>query len=333
MGLLTLLITLLILSFLAYGIVTRTTHGKVEFKTGLALKFLKDYTGDDVLVVRKQFKKMMKTDYAKKLPISTVDNLTIGTSQRQVPVRFYSDSDSNTVPLIIFIHGGGWCIGDLDSHDQQCRRLVKETGFALLAVDYALSPEAKFPVALNETVEIIMKLTSGEIDLKADTTKLAIIGDSAGGNMTITSALKLIESGDDQAIKCIVPVYPVTNCVDGKTGSFTKFSEGYILTAHLMDLFNKNYIAEGQNLKDPYLSPLFSDTLHQLPPCFVLTAAYDPLRDEGEQFADKLKSLGNQVELKRYENCVHSFFGQQEFGQNGLVAVKDVSTFLKKHLK
>lgn len=315
-----------------YSKFTNSPQGKVEFKTGLALKYLKEYKGDDIHAVRQTFLDMLKTDYSKKLALKTVDNYTINTSLGDVPVRFYSNIEGNDVPLVVFIHGGGWCIGNLDTHDQQCRRIVKASGFAVLSVDYSLSPEAKFPTALHETVEVIDKLIKGQIDIQADTNRIAIMGDSAGGNMAISSALKLIESGNAEAIKCIVPVYPVVNCDEGKTGSFTQFGEGYILTSHLMDLFSKNYITENQDLRDPYLSPLFSNSLAELPPCFVLTAGYDPLRDEGEQFADKLKSLGNTVELKRYENCVHSFFGQQEFGQKGLVAVEDAAVFLKKHL-
>jgi len=311
---------------------TTTPHGKVGFKTGLALKFLKEYKGTNILAVRQSYKDMIKTDYSKKLPLKAVNNFSINTSHGDIPVRLYSNVEGADVPLIVFIHGGGWCIGNLDTHDQQCRRITKATGFAVLSVDYTLSPEAKFPTALEETVEVIEKLINGQVDIPADTSRIAIMGDSAGGNIAISSALKLIDSGKAGPIKCIVPVYPVVNCDEGKAGSFTQFGKGYILTSHLMDLFSSNYVKEGQDLRDPYLSPLFSDTLAQLPPCFILTAGYDPLRDEGEEFAEKLKTLGNIVELKRYEKCVHSFFGQQEFGREGLTAIEDAAVFLKKHL-
>jgi len=226
------ILTLIALSFIfcyrLFKTVTSTTQGKVGFKTGLALKYIKEYKGDDILVVREDFKKMIKVDYKKKLPVHIVNDFSIQTKNREVPVRFYNNSDDKDLSLIIFIHGGGWCIGDLDTHDQQCRRLVRSSGYSLLAVDYSLSPESKFPTALHEIVELIQNLIEGKIKIEANTNSIAIIGDSAGGNMAITSTLKLLESNHAESIKCIVPVYPVTNCENGKEGSFIQYANGYI---------------------------------------------------------------------------------------------------------
>ncbi len=328
-----LIIFILIIAFGLYLYqIRKTPHGVVELKSALALKFIKDYKGDDIMEVRSSFEKMAR-NYSQKLPVETVLNFTITSQKKEIPVRFYNNSNKEDLPLVVFIHGGGWCIGSLDSHDQQCRRLVLASGYPLLAIDYTLSPEAKFPIALHEVVDVISTITQGHTDLKVDHSRIAIIGDSAGGNMAISSALMLIEKNQASSIKCIVPVYPVTDCTNDKGGSYEQFADGLILTRHLMDLFSQHYIKNGQNLKDPYLSPMFSERLKELPPCFVLTAGLDPLRDEGEAFADKLKSLGNEIQLKRYDNTLHSFFGQQEFGKKGLVAIEDVAIFLKKNFK
>lgn len=326
-----LLVVLLILGIYLNQI-RNTPHGKLELKSAIALKFLKEYRGDDILEVRSAIEKMGR-DYSKKLPVKMVSNSSIPSRHKDIPVRFYANSEAEDLPLIVFIHGGGWCIGSLDSHDQQCRRLAIGTGYPVLSIDYTLSPEAKFPQALHEVVDVITAVVQDKTDLKVDHTKIAIIGDSAGGNMTISSALKLIDQNESSSIKCIVPVYPVTDCSTDKGGSYDQFANGFILTQHLMTLFSDNYLDTDQNVKDPYLSPLFSEKLDKLPPTFVLTAGFDPLRDEGEAFAAKLKSLGNEVELKRYENTLHSFFGQQEFGKKGLIAIDDVCVFLKKHCK
>lgn len=312
--------------------IRNTPYGKLELKSAIALKVIKEYKGDDILEVRSTFEKMGR-DYSKKLPVKTVKNFSIPSRHKDIPVRFYTNSEEENLPLIVFIHGGGWCIGSLDSHDQQCRRLALGSGFPVLSIDYTLSPEAKYPQALHEAVDVISEVVQGNTTLKVDHNKIAIIGDSAGGNMAISSALKLIDQNQSSSIKCIVPVYPVTDCSVDKGGSYQQFDEGFILTQHLMTLFSENYIDHDHNLKDPYLSPIFSDRLNELPPCFVLTAGFDPLRDEGEAFAAKLKSLGNEVELKRYDNALHSFFGQQEFGKNGLIAIDDVCNFLIKHCK
>lgn len=314
--------------------IRHSPDGKMETKTALALKFLKEYKGDDIYEVRDNFSKMIKIDYSKKLPIPTVKNFAIDVASGSVPVRFYANNGSESKALIVFIHGGGWCIGDLNTHDQQCRRLAISSGNPVLSIEYTLSPEVKFPYALNEVDDIFQQLYEKKVDIPADTSRLVVMGDSAGGNMAITSILSLIKKGIDISfIKCLVPVYPVTNCSDDKGGSFNDFQQGYILTRHLMELFSDNYIPENQDRKDPLLSPLYSDDLDKLPPCFVITAGLDPLRDEGEAFAQKLKSLGNTVEMKRYNAVVHSFYGQSEFGNTGLEAIEDTARFIDKYVK
>jgi acetyl esterase len=313
--------------------IRNSPDGKMEIRTALALKFLKEYQGNDIFEVRDTFAKMIKGNYAKKLPITKVENFSIDIHTGSVPVRFYTNDEDKSKALIVFIHGGGWCIGNLNTHDQQCRRLVLSSGNPLLSIDYSLSPEVKFPHAINEVSSILQQLSEKKIDITADTTKLVVMGDSAGGNMSITSILNLIDKGIDiSCIKCLIPVYPVTDCTEDKGGSYKDFQRGYILTRHLMDLFSDNYIPENHNRKDPLLSPLYSNDLDKLPPCFVITAGLDPLRDEGERFAQKLQSLGNAVELKRYKSVVHSFYGQIEFGTNGLSAIDDTARFIAKHV-
>ena len=321
--------------FIVYylGQIRQSPDGKMELKTALALKLLKDYRGDDIFEVRENYKTLSKKDYSKKLPLPTVKNFTLESPFGQIPVRLYASSDNEKLPLIVFIHGGGWCIGNLDTHDQQCRRIAISSGYPILSIDYTLSPEAKFPQAVQEVAHIMKQFGTKQLDIPADPSQLIVMGDSAGGNMAITTTLKLIQDGVDISfIKCLVPVYPVTDCTDSKGGSFIEFQDGYILTKHLMDLFSSNYVAENQDPMDPLLSPLYSKNLDKLPPCFVLTAGLDPLRDEGETFAKKLTELGNVVQLKRYDACVHSFYGQEEFGKNGPIAVEDTVQFINKYV-
>ncbi len=333
LGLPLLILAVAIILFVLYRYLSYTPHGPIHYKSGLVLKVLKEYHGDDVLEVRRQFRKLSeRTDYSTKLPIKSVRNDTIPTTDRQVPVRIYQDNTADTKsPIICFIHGGGWCIGDLDSHDQQCRRIALETAYPVISIDYQLSPEVKYPVALDEVTEVITYLIQHPAYLKRDAAEVIIMGDSAGGNLSITSALKLIDMGHRQSIRSIVAIYPVVDCHGDKRGSYQQFDQGLILTKHLMELFSANYIPDNQDLKDPHLSPIFSDKLSELPPCFVLTAGFDPLRDEGEAFAKKLKDAGNTVKIKRYANSLHSFFGQAEFGPKGLEAVKDIDRFIKEN--
>lgn len=327
-----LILVLLSVLFLLHRYLTSTPHGSISLKSGLVLKVLREYKGDDVLEVRRQLKKLSdRSSYEKKLPVSSVINDSIQCSNRKVPVRVYQEKESNQNPIIIFIHGGGWCIGDLDSHDQQCRRIALETEYPVISIEYQLSPEVKYPVALDEVTEVAEYIIKNQDYITADSNQIIMMGDSAGGNLAITSALKLIELGYKDKLKSIVPIYPVIDCQNNKGGSYKEFDSGLILTGHLMALFSDNYIPENQDLKDPYLSPIYSEKLSELPPCFVLTAGFDPLRDEGERFAEKLKDLGNTILLKRYPNTLHSFFGQAEFGKQGITAVQDINRFIKEN--
>ena len=168
------------------GQIRNSPDGKMELKTALALKLLKDYRGDDILEIRENYKTLSKKDYSQKLPLTTVNNFSLNSPFGQIPVRLYASSDRKKLPLILFIHGGGWCIGNLDTHDQQCRRLAISSGYPILSIDYTLSPEAKFPQAVHEVAHIMKQFGTNQLDIPADPSQLIVMGDSAGGNMALS---------------------------------------------------------------------------------------------------------------------------------------------------
>jgi len=329
---LSVLLVITLISLLIWHYITKVPHGRVEFKSGLVLKFIKTYEGNDIFFLRKSYADMnSRKNYNTSLPVNHISDIKIPTSKGNIGARLYQQEKNSHQPLIIFIHGGGWCIGSVDTHDEVTRRLCIKSGFPVLSIEYTLSPEVKYPGALDEIFEVVDWTKNNAELLSADINKLMIIGDSAGGNLTLTTALKMIEAGTQDRMACIVPVYPVTDFSPNKGGSFKDYSEGYVLTKHLMDLFNANYLTGKENLKDPFLAPKNSTRLLELPPTFILTAGLDPLRDEAEVFANQQKKNGHPTNFKRYDSALHGFYGKSDFGKKGLVAIDDTVAFMKKY--
>lgn len=233
-------------------------------------------------------------------PVHEVRDLDAG----GVPARLYHPSDEVT-GLLVFYHGGGWVIGNLDSHDATCRSLANHSGHAVLAIDYRLAPEHPFPAGLDDCVQATRWAHANAASLRTDPDRLAVGGDSAGGNLAA-----VIATMDVAPLKFQLLVYPVTD-VRGTTASFADNAEGYFLTAKAMLWFRDHYLAgDTAALDDPRVSPLLAsdDVLRTGPPGIVITAEYDPLRDEGEAYAARLNGLGIACTGVRFAGQIHAFF-------------------------
>jgi acetyl esterase len=243
-----------------------------------------------------------------------------------IPVRIYEPARSSpTGPTIVWYHGGGWVIGDLDAADPTCRRLAAASGMRLISVDYGLAPEHRYPAPVEDAFAAWKAVADGELGGPADW--LAVGGDSAGGNLAAVVSQVARDRGarlpDFQLL-----VYPVTD-VMGDTKSRRDNGEGYMLTEAAMVWFANHYLTEEQ-AKEAYASPLLASSLVGLPPAHVITAQYDPLRDEGEAYAEALAKAGGTATSKRYDGQIHGFFGSPElFGPTALKAVDDAAAVLK----
>jgi acetyl esterase/lipase len=213
-----------------------------------------------------------------------------------VPVRVYRPADG-VLPAIVHLHGGGWVLGDLDTHDSLCRDLAADSGCAVVSVDYRLAPEHPFPAALEDSLSAVRAV--GELGLDPD--RVALYGDSAGGGLAAVIAREL-----GGAVRHQVLVYPVCDARVGATESYSRYAEGYFLTAADMRWFVDHYAA-GVDPSDPRLSPLAAEDLAGAPPATIVLGEYDPLHDEGVAYARRLEEAGVDVELREYPGQLHPF--------------------------
>ena len=235
-----------------------------------------------------------------------------------IPCRLYRPKPDAGLGLLVFLHGGGFVIGDLDSHDNVCRSLANGSGHAVLSVGYRLAPEAKFPAALEDAVTAVRWAHANAAALGCDPQRLAIGGDSAGGNLAA-----VVANLGAVPLRMQLLVYPVTDCTMTQP-SYTDNGEGYFLTAKGMAWFLGHYLeGTGTAPTDPRVSPLFADdqTLAAAPPAVVITAELDPLRDEGDRYAERLIAQGVPTSHVRFAGMFHGFFSLAEFLDDGRGAV------------
>jgi acetyl esterase len=237
--------------------------------------------------------------------VGKVENRTIPGPDGPIPVRIYTPAGGGPHPLLVFFHGGGFVICDLDSHDGLCRALTNEAACVVVSVDYRLAPEAKFPAAPEDCYAATCWAAEHAAELGGDPARIAIAGDSAGGNLTAVTALMARDRGGPR-LACQLLIYPVTDHAFD-TASYTENAEGYMLTREMMRWFWGHYLASESDGANPLASPLRATDLTDLPPAFVITAEYDPLRDEGEAYAARLREAGVPVELVRHDGMFHGF--------------------------
>jgi len=240
--------------------------------------------------------------------VGEVLNLRAICPDGSIPLRLYrplGDNGKQTLPVLVWFHGGGWVIGDLDTHDCLCRELANRSGCCVISVDYRLGPEHKFPAAVDDAFNSVKWIAANARELRIDPKRLAVGGDSAGGNL---AAVVSILARDERApeIAHQILVYPVTDLHRGHPSQKTN-GEGYVLTGAMLDYFYSHYLLEPSDKKDWRASPLLANDLTGLPPALVLTAGFDPLRDEGAAYAVALTKAGNETTYVCFERQIHGF--------------------------
>ena len=226
-----------------------------------------------------------------------------------VPVRVYRPAGDGPFPVAMMFHGGGWVIGDLATADCQSREICRGANVLVVSVDYRLAPENRFPAAAEDCYAATVWAAAHAADYDGDASRLAVVGDSAGGNLAAVVA-QMARDKHGPRIAFQLLVYPVTDGVSFDTASYRDNAEGYLLTTDSMHWFWNHYAPDVEQRRDPYASPLLAGDFSNLPPALVMTAEYDPLRDEGEAYAQRLLAAGVHAELVRYDGFIHGFFGQ-----------------------
>jgi acetyl esterase len=237
-------------------------------------------------------------------PVDAVTDRTIPGPGGDIKLRIYRSGSGDALPLLLFMHGGGFVLGGLDTHDEVARMLTAATGCVTVAVDYRLAPEHPFPAAVDDCFAALTWTASHAAELGADAKRLVVIGDSAGGNLAAVTALK---ARDEQGptLAGQVLIYPVVDLgapmLPAPDGNF------YILSPQTRAFFNGAYLSDAAHTKLPQVSPAMADDLRGLPATLVITAEYDPLCDQGETFATRLEAAGVDTTLTRYDGAIHGF--------------------------
>lgn len=244
-------------------------------------------------------------------PVRTVDDATIPGPDGGIPVRVYRPSDASSLPGLVWFHGGGFVIGDLETHDTMLRLLANDVGAAIVAVDYRLAPEHKFPAAVDDTHAAWSWIRDHASDFGIDGTRLALGGDSAGGCLAIVATL-LARDADAAAPTFVLLVYPVTD-LEYESDSMRENATGYYLEVDGIRWYNAHYARSDADHDDWRYSPLRVASVEQFPPTLVVTAEYDPLRDQGEAFADRVRAEGGDASVFRAEGIFHGFFGMHPY--------------------
>ncbi len=237
---------------------------------------------------------------------------------------------SQKLPALVYYHGGGWVIGDLDTHDTLCRELANGSGFAVVAVDYRMGPEHRFPAAVDDAVAAARWVRANAGELGLDQGRMAVGGDSAGGNLAAVVAIAARDAGD-LPLAFQLLIYPATDMRRGAASHQTN-GQGYLLTQETITYFHDHYIDDVKHDLDWRASPLLHDDLGRLPPAFVLTAGYDPLRDEGVQYAQRLTESGSPATLVCFERQIHGFITMGKVIDEANVAVSVCAAQLRQAL-
>jgi acetyl esterase len=260
-------------------------------------------------------------------PVDQIRDLKIPGPAGEIPIRVYTPKIQSPAPALIYFHGGGWVLGDLESHDHVCRALANNASCIVLSVDYRLAPEHKFPAAVHDSFAATQWIADLAGELGVDRSRIAVGGDSAGGNLAaVVSQIAIDRGGPSIAYQLLI--YPSTD-MRMNMPSIEENADGPLLTKASMHWFVNHYLNSDADRTDPLASPLLASNLRGLPPAFILTAECDPLRDEGEAYGQHLREAGVPVDVQRYKGLPHGFFSFAAALDGGRRALADATRRLR----
>ena len=263
--------------------------------------------------------------------VARVEQRSIPGPGPAIPVRIYTPAGTGPFPILVWFHGGGWVVGDLDSADPTARHLAVGAGCVVVSVDYRLAPETKFPGPADDCYAATQWAVQHAAELHGDPDRIAVGGDSAGGNLAAAVSL-MARDRRSPSLAFQLLVYPVTHC-NFTTSSYESFAEGYTLTRASMQWYWSNYIRDAADADNPYAAPLVARNLSGLPPALIMTAECDPLCDEGAAYAQRLREAGVPTTYTCYDGMIHGFFGMPAVLDKGRLAIAEASAALQKALR
>jgi acetyl esterase len=286
----------------------------------------------DPVTARAQYRERRFFTQPEASQVDTVRELSADGPHGPIPLRLYRPlpASAGALPVLVYFHGGGWVIGDLDTHDVLCRDLALKSGCTVVSVDYRLAPEFAFPVPVDDCLAATRWVQQHATDLNVDSTRIAVGGDSAGGKLAAVIAIAA-RNAKDLPISFQLLIYPATD-QRFNTKSYQVNGQGYLLTSDSMTYFRGHYITDTKHHLDWRASPLLADDLSGLPPALVLVAGYDPLRDEGVAYAQRLSEAGNKATLVSFERQIHGFITMGRVINEANEAVEVCAAALKRAL-
>lgn len=331
------ILAIIIVAFLFIKNLITTSYGKADMKIAVMMR-INQYLNPNSIKGKpvKEIRQILNNDAAKwsakPIPFSNIKNISIETSINKIPIRIYTPEGGSKYPIIIYSHGGFWIEGNLDSRDNVCRKLAKNTKAIVVSVDYRLAPENPFPAGLDDVYNVVQWVFKNAESINGDAKHIAVAGDSAGGNISaVISQMARDKKGPH--ITCQVLIYPSTNIYELNSKSWSYVSNNLTISREDMERFISLYVPKKEDRKSPYASPLLAKDFKDLPHTLMIIAEIDSLRDEGKAYAEKLKEAGNQVVATIYKGCPHGFLTMDRISSAGDKALNEISLYLQKEFQ
>lgn len=326
-------LSIIIIGSFIFKNLTTTSYGKLDTIFGIASKIEKYFNptslkGKSIYELREALHKTTTIWRPRPISFPNIKNIDIKTDFNQVPVRIYTPDNGNNFPLIIYSHGGSFISGDIDEYDNICRKLSKKSKAIVISVNYRLAPENPYPAGLNDVYNVLLWVYKNGKSINGDSSRICVAGDSAGGNLSaVVSQMARDKNGPH--ITSLVLIYPSTNIYELNTKSWSYFGVDYNFTKENFDKFISLYTPKPEDRKKEYASPLLSKNFELLPDTLIITAEFDPLRDEGEAYGNKLKEAGVNVVFSRYKGVTHGFLSMSNITGKADEALNEISAYLQ----
>mgnify|MGYP001128622231 CR=1 FL=1 len=333
---LAIILVLCLATLFVLGIVWQSTsHGKLDFKAAIILKFrgaLTKQTPRTPARMRADESARTKSLQGAPDPGASIREKSIPGPGGKLALRVYTPQGDGPFPLVLFFHGGGWVIGSLDSGQAACSTIAAAARAVVVSVDYRLAPEHPFPAALDDCYAALEWAAAHGAEIGGNPARIGVAGTSAGANLAAATALAARDRKGPRVYSQAL-VYPAVNLWAFDTESFRLFSDGYALSREDVDFFVGCYIPDAAARKNPYASPLLAPSLNGLPPALVVTAGFDVLRDEGREYARRLEAAGVACERAEYPTMVHGFVNMGRLFPEAADAILRVASFLAANLR
>ena len=314
---------------------TNTPYGKLDPKVAILLKYI-EFAKIDLFEkgrspedIRRFSKNSSKFSRGTPAQIESVSDRTIPGPAGQIPVRIYNHGGPSSSATVVYYHGGGWVIGDLDTQDNICRAIAKKASAVVVSVDYRLAPENIFPAAFDDAYAALLWVKENINNLGGNPSKIFVAGDSAGGNLSAAVSIAARDRNGPK-LRGQILIYPATNLSKFDTDSHNNFGKGFYLTERYMKKFREYYMPDQDLWTNIYASPYLAKSLKNLPPAFILTAQFDVLRDEGEAYARRLKSEGVLTIQTQYVGRTRGFLSMDGLFNQANHAFDEIAEFIKQ---